>query len=280
MTCDHRHSFLKTAFALLLTAMLASSTFAEVLNFSLLDYRGKHNELRRTDARFVVLFFTAPDCPIARQSGGKLQKLSTEFASKGVTVWLINSCPQNDPKDQQLDAMYSLGRYAPKEMLGDRYVVNGLRDLVPVSALGDPETLRRETLQYVFGAPPLPPVLRDEHQLVSRYFGITRTCEAIVIDTKSSEIVYRGAVDDQFSEGARKAKPAHAYLHDALEDLVAGRPVAEPTSKVHGCVITFDGRSRKIFRTPKMSRRCFRRTAWVVIVRGISGRFRCRAIRR
>jgi hypothetical protein len=212
----------------------------EVLNFSLLDYRGKCHELRRTDARFVVLFFTSPDCPIGRQSTPKLQAISEEFGGKGVAVWLINTMPQIDPTDAKLDAMYALGRYAPKKMLGDRYAVNGLRDLVPRSALGDTETLRRETLQYVWGPPPLPPVLRDEQQLVSRYFGVSRTCETVVIDTRSSTIVYRGAVDDQSSEGAIKPRAAHSYLRDALNNLVAGRAVAEPVTKVHGCAITYE----------------------------------------
>jgi len=38
----------------------------EIMNFSLLDYKGKSYELRRTDARVVVLFFTGNGCPVAR----------------------------------------------------------------------------------------------------------------------------------------------------------------------------------------------------------------------
>jgi hypothetical protein len=232
---------------LLTLCLLAASLSAaaakpdEVLNFSLLDYHGVNHEFRRADARFLVLFFTGSDCPIARQTGPKLQAISDEFASKGVLVWLVNSTPQNDPGPAKLDAMYALGRYAPKKMLGDRYAVNGLRDLLPASALGDTETLRRETLQYVWGPPPLPTVLRDEHQLVSQYFNVQRTCETIVIDTKTSTIVYRGAVDDQFTEGARKPAATKTYLHDALIELLANKPVTLASTKAHGCAITYDG---------------------------------------
>lgn len=213
----------------------------EVLNFSLLDYRGKYHELRRAPARYVVLFFTGSDCPIARQTGSKLQAIGNEFDGKDVVVWLVNATPQNDPGDFKLDAMYALGRRAPKAILGDRYAVNGMRDLIPKSALGDRETLRRETLQYVFGSPPLPPVLIDSYQLVSRQFGVTRTCEAVVVDTKTSTVVYRGAVDDQFSEGARKPQAGEQYLRAALLELVAGKPVAVSRTKAHGCAITFSG---------------------------------------
>ncbi|MDB5303219.1 MAG: Alkyl hydroperoxide reductase/ Thiol specific antioxidant/ Mal allergen, partial [Phycisphaerales bacterium] len=52
---------------------------------------------------------------------------------------------------------------------------------------------------------------------------------------------YRGAVDDQFSEGAAKPKATHSYLRDALNDLLAGRPVANPVTKAHGCAITYQG---------------------------------------
>src|SRR5688500_15227975 len=77
-----------------------------VVNFSLLDYAGRHYELRRTPAKAVVLFFTGSDCPIARQSGSKLQAIADEFGGKGVAVWLVNSTPQNDPGPGRLDAMY------------------------------------------------------------------------------------------------------------------------------------------------------------------------------
>ena len=210
-----------------------------VANFSLLDYAGKNYDLRRTDARAVVLFFTGSDCPIARQSGSKLQEIAEAYGPTGVTVWLVNATPQNDPDTRKLDVMYELGRYAPREILGDRYAINGLRDLVPQSVLGDRETIRKETLQYVFGVPPLPAVLRDEHQIVSRYFGVARTCETVVIDTEDSKVIYRGAVDDQFAEGARRPAATKHYLKDALNDFLAGRPVAEAKTKVHGCVVTY-----------------------------------------
>lgn len=213
----------------------------EVLNFSLLDYRGKNHEFRRVDSRLLVLFFTGSDCPIARQTGPKLQAISQAYPAKDVTVWMVNATPQNDPSELKLDAMYAFGRRAPKAVLGDRYAVNGMRDLIPKSALGDRDTLRRETLQYVWGAPPLPPVLRDDQQLVSRYFGVTRTCEAVVIDVKTARILYRGAVDDQASEGAQRPQANNHFLRDAIDGALAGRPIATPTSKVHGCVITYAG---------------------------------------
>ena len=99
----------------------AAAPDGDVLNFSLLDYRGKHYELRRAQARVVVLFFTAPDCPIARQHAPKLQHLADELGPRGVAVWMVNAMPHNDPDDRRLDWMYELGRFAPRARLGDRY---------------------------------------------------------------------------------------------------------------------------------------------------------------
>jgi hypothetical protein len=69
---------------------LAADKADSVVNFSLLDYRGKYYELRRADARVVVLYFVGLDCPIARQSVGKVESLQAEFKAKGLTFWLIN----------------------------------------------------------------------------------------------------------------------------------------------------------------------------------------------
>src|SRR5688500_11736102 len=73
----------------------AERATGEVKNFSLLDYQGRHYELRRADAAVVVLFFPGADCPIARQSAPKLVAIEEEFARKGVAVWMINATPQN-----------------------------------------------------------------------------------------------------------------------------------------------------------------------------------------
>ena len=218
----------------------AAAAAAEVLNFSLIDYHGRAFELRRADARVVVLFFTGVGCPIARQNAPKLQALAERFPERDVTIRMVNATPQNDPGDAALDVAFELGRMAPRQMLGDRYPFKSMREVLSPAALGDRETLRAETRESLWGPYPLPPVLRDEHQLVSRYFGVNRTGDAIAIDTKTSTVIYRGAVDDQFVEGARKPKASKHYLAEALTEFLAGRPVTTPRTKPHGCAITYE----------------------------------------
>jgi hypothetical protein len=78
----------------------------------------------------------------------------------------------------------------------------------------------------------MPPVLRDAQQLVSRYFGVTRTCDTVVINTQTMRVIYRGAVDDQFVEGAKKPRPTANYLRDAgwKRNLPWGVPVSVPAN--------------------------------------------------
>src|SRR5215510_246363 len=63
----------------------------EVLNFALLDHHGRLYELRRMGSKAVVLFFTANDCPVARQSASKLKVLREKYGERGVSIFLVNS---------------------------------------------------------------------------------------------------------------------------------------------------------------------------------------------
>ena len=66
--------------------------------------------------------------------------------------------------------------------------------------------------------------------------GVERTCEALVVDRRGI-LRYRGAIDDQYERGARRAEPTRRYLVEAIEAVLAGRSVATPTTEVIGCPI-------------------------------------------
>jgi peroxiredoxin len=79
------------------------------------------------------------------------------------------------------------------------------------------------------------PYLRDESQDIARAFDATRTPHLFVLD-KDLRLAYTGAVDDDNNYKTRKnvEKP---YLRDALDDLIAGRPVRTPETHAIGCTI-------------------------------------------
>lgn len=85
------------------------------------------------------------------------------------------------------------------------------------------------------------PILDDETQLIAESLGVTRTAEVLVIDPESWEIAYRGPINDRVGyERQRKAAQAH-YLKDALDAVLAGKPVAEPVRVNKGCIVNLPG---------------------------------------
>jgi peroxiredoxin len=193
----------------------------EVINFSLLDYKGKYYELRRTEAKAVVLFFTSFGCQSARQSLARLRSVRAQFATNGVAIWMVNSATQDDPSDQ-LILMLARSRK---------------NDLVPDTALDDPEALKLEVLKSVSGSLP---VLRDEKQIVARRLGVTQLGEAIAIDPATMSIIYRGAIDDLSPDSEPKAKAKQKYLANALSEFLVGKAVTVKSKEVLiGCDLKY-----------------------------------------
>src|SRR6185312_1175682 len=77
--------------------------------------------------------------------------------------------------------------------------------------------------------------LRDESQAVARAYGATSTPHLFVFDA-DLKLAYTGSIDDDNKYNARK-KAEKLYLRDALDDLVAGRPVRLPETHAIGCTI-------------------------------------------
>src|ERR1044071_2655494 len=73
----------------------------ETPDFALLDYRGKEFRLRRSEAKVVVLFFSATGCPVAEQSFERLKALQKKYDREGVRVWLVDSNTADSREDLQ-----------------------------------------------------------------------------------------------------------------------------------------------------------------------------------
>ena len=85
------------------------------------------------------------------------------------------------------------------------------------------------------------PVCKDADQSAMEAFGARRTPEAFLLDGDRT-IRYRGRIDDQYGYTYRRGAPTRTELKDALEELLAGKPIKVPESEVFGCLI---GRTRK-----------------------------------
>lgn len=97
------------------------------------------------------------------------------------------------------------------------------------------EAIAQEAKQYSMTWP----ILRDPSQMVARELGFVSTAEAVVIDTRSWQIAYRGPIDDRLEFGALKGEAKNNYLADALEAVLAGNAVKNSGLRARGCVITY-----------------------------------------
>ena len=76
------------------------------------------------------------------------------------------------------------------------------------------------------------PVLKDGDSAVADAYGANHTPEAFVIDSHGN-VVYHGRIDDS-------QDPSMVSSHDlanALDDVLAGKPVSKPETKAFGCSI-------------------------------------------
>jgi hypothetical protein len=81
------------------------------------------------------------------------------------------------------------------------------------------------------------PGLLDPKQTLARETGARSTPEAVILSAEGQEL-YRGRVDDRFMDyGKTRFQPAHEDLREALDEILRGEPVKNPTTKVLGCAI-------------------------------------------
>jgi len=80
------------------------------------------------------------------------------------------------------------------------------------------------------------PYIHDPKGLWTKALGAKSTTESFVLDN-AGRLVYRGAIDDQYAIGAALPKPKNRYLADALDAILAGKPVKVTSTSAPGCVL-------------------------------------------
>jgi peroxiredoxin len=196
-------------FAFAATALAADPPNPTVLpigspvpDFELPGIDGKKHKLTDfSTAKALCLIFTCNHCPDAIAAAGRMQEIHMDYKDKGVAVVAINS---SNPVGLRPD---ELGYGA----FGDSF-----EEMTPFAKdygwtfpyLYDGET---QTLSMACGAQSTPHVF---------VFGADR------------KLAYTGRMDD----AARKSGPVEkSYLRDALDAVLAGKPVATPTTRSFGC---------------------------------------------
>jgi peroxiredoxin len=122
----------------------------------------------------------------------------------------------------------------------DRYRSSDIEFLLLNPTLQDTrDAVLQEAAEFQFGMT----VLLDRTQKVGEAWGVNRTAEVFVIDPKSWRLLYHGPIDDRLNYESQRPVH-HAYLTDALDAMLANKPVAVASAASPGCLINFPNRKQ------------------------------------
>jgi len=169
-------------------------------DFNLPGVDGKNHRLADfASAKVLVVIFTCNHCPTAQAYDSRIIKLYDDFHDKGVALIAINP---NDPQAIRLDEL----------------------GYTEYSDTFDEMKLRAKESGFQF------PYLYDgQTQSVAKAYGVLATPHVFIFDSKRL-LQYEGAIDDSDIHEVH-----HHYTRDAIEALLANKPVAIPKSHVFGC---------------------------------------------
>ena len=154
-------------------------------------------------------------------SGKSVEPLRAGPAKAVVFLFLRTDCPISN-------------RYAPElRRLYEKFAAGDVTFwLVYADADESAAVIRRHLREYGYRAG----VLRDPRHELVKLTGVRVTPEAAVF--ASGRMVYRGRIDDRFvAFGKARPAPTSHDLEEALDAILKGRAVAQPTTTAIGCFI-------------------------------------------
>ncbi|HUE15768.1 MAG TPA: redoxin domain-containing protein [Planctomycetaceae bacterium] len=126
-------------------------------------------------------------------------------------------------------------RYLPKlKRLDEKYRGQGLQF---VSLNVGPGDSIREMAAHAVGFDLAFPTVKDVNGETVAALGVTRTPEAVVLG-HDFVLRYRGRIDDQYRLSGANQNSLHNDLENAIEAVLAGKPVSVAETTVDGCLIT------------------------------------------
>jgi hypothetical protein len=142
-----------------------------------------------------------------------------------VLIFIAHDCPISNRYAAEINRIYAT--YAPRKIAF--YTVYTDADLTMSRA-------RQHAKDFGYRCPAL---LDPKHLLVKKVRA-TVTPQAIVL-APSGKVLYRGRIDDTYADfGKSRLKPGKWDLRNALEAIVNGKRVPNPTTTAIGCFITAD----------------------------------------
>lgn len=166
-------------------------------------------EIRDVDGRTLTpfqpggtanaIFFVATDCPIANSYAPEIQRVCREYAPRGVACAMM---------------------YEDVDM--------------PSSAVPLEDAVRRHLQEYRYNGIP---AAIDRTRAIAREAKAAVTPQVIVVD-RAGTIRYRGRIDNFYAAlGKPRQQVTERDLRNALDAILAGRPVPKIETKALGCYI-------------------------------------------
>ncbi len=153
-----------------------------------------------------------------QDTAGKMHSSAAHAGKIVVLAFWSFKCPTALAYDERLAAIQ------------DKYGSQGAVVLAVASNANESkEELQRnaENLHISF------PILLDTDGILADRLGATITPSVFILD-RSGVLRYKGALDNREKPGGKKRE---AYAEDAIDSILAGKPVATPETQATGCSI-------------------------------------------
>lgn len=183
------------------TAFAAADLGQPAPTFTATDSNGKTWSLADLRGKVVVLETTNHDCPYVRKHyvSSNMQTQQREAAAKGV-VWL------------------TVASSAPGEQ-------------------GHVTAAQANQLTQSRNAAPAA-VLLDPQSRIARAYDATVTPHMYIIDAQG-RLVYKGGIDSIPSSSQSDIPKATQYVRVALDEVLAGKPVSQASTRPYGCSLKY-----------------------------------------
>lgn len=126
-------------------------------------------------------------------------------------------------------------RYVPRlKELNDKYSEQGIQ---VVAVYNSQAETPRDIAAHGLAAGLKFPLVWDEEQKCTKALGVERVPQAVLLDA-GKHVVYSGRIDDQYRTGGAQPQVGRHDLTEAIDELLAGKPVSVAETTVDGCKVT------------------------------------------
>ena len=172
---------------------------------------------------FTTLLLLLASVNVRDVEGHELKPLEPA-GSAAVLFFITNDCP-------------IANSYAPEiQRICGNYAAKGVSCTLVYSDLSlDAAAIRKHHQE--FGYPETIPAVRDTAHRLADETGAKITPEAVVVG-KGGKVLYRGRIDNFYAGlGKPRRQVTEHDLRQALDEVLAGKPVTNPQTQAVGCYI-------------------------------------------